>query len=141
MESKQFDDKFRQLSKKESAGNIDFNDLDTEANSLAAQAHKKAGTIVKDKGKKASTAKLDNYNVLQNIGEGAYGSVNLAYDKTTGKKVAIKAVNIMKICELNKDRHILREKDLLNTLNHFNIIRLFSTFKVSSFNFFHISIG
>ena len=72
MESKQFDDKFRQLSKKESAGNIDFNDLDTEANSLAAQAHKKAGTIVKDKGKKASTAKLDNYNVLQNVPNGFY---------------------------------------------------------------------
>ena len=87
-----------------------------------------------DKSKKKSTAKLENYTVLQNIGEGEYGSVNLAYDKQTGRKVAIKAVNIMKICELNKDRHILREKDLLNSLNHFNIIKLYSTFKVSAFS-------
>ena len=92
--------------------------------------------LSKDKSKKKSTAKLENYTVLQNIGEGAYGSVNLAYDKTSGKKVAIKSVNIMKICELSKDRHILREKDLLNTLNHFNIIKLFSTFKVSFMHFY-----
>ena len=34
-----------------------------------------------DKSKKKSSAKLENYTVLHNIGEGAYGSVNLAYDK------------------------------------------------------------
>jgi len=48
------------------------------------------------------------------IGEGAFGQVHLAIDKSTNKPVAIKAVNIMKICELNKERHVLREKEILN---------------------------
>lgn len=81
---------------------------------------------------KKTTARLDNYTILHNLGEGAYGSVNLAIDKTTQKQVAIKAVNIMKICELNKERHILREKELLDSLRkHHCIIQLMGTFKVS----------
>ena len=47
--------------------------------------------------KKAST-KLENYQILQGIGEGAFGQVNLAMDKATNKYVAIKSVNIMKTC-------------------------------------------
>lgn len=58
----------------------------------------------------------------QHIGEGAFGEVKLAVEKANGRTVAIKTVNIMKICELNKERHILREKELLNELKHPNII-------------------
>lgn len=43
--------------------------------------------------------------------------------------MAIKAVSIKKICEINKERHIIREKELLNSLKHTNIIQLFATFK------------
>lgn len=81
--------------------------------------------------KKKSTAKLENYQIMQNIGEGAFGQVNLAVDKSTNKYVAIKAVNILKTCQMNKERHVLRERDLLLSLNHPNIIRMHSCFKVS----------
>jgi len=50
-------------------------------------------------------------------------------EKETGKQVAIKAVNIMKICELNKERHILREKELTVKLKHPSIVKLYNTFK------------
>lgn len=73
--------------------------------------------------------KLDNYKLLQNIGEGAYGMVNLAFDKVKDKYVAIKAVNILKTCQMNKERHVLRERDLLLKLKHFNIIKVLSVFK------------
>lgn len=56
------------------------------------------------------------------LGEGAFGDVKLALEKTTNREVAIKSVNIMKTCELNKERHIIRERDLLNELKHTNII-------------------
>jgi 3-phosphoinositide dependent protein kinase-1 len=38
---------------------------------------------------------------------------------------------MMRICELNKDQHVLREKNLLDSLRfrHNNIINLMSTFK------------
>ena len=80
---------------------------------------------------------MDNYKVLNDLGEGAYGQVFLAMEKTTGTKLAIKAVNILKICQVNKERHILREKDLLDSLRfkHNNIINLLSTFKVSISHF------
>ena len=81
---------------------------------------------------KKGQAKLENYSMLSSLGEGAYGSVSLAVEKKSGKMVAVKAVNIMKICQLHKERHILREKDLLDSLRfrHVNIINLLSTFKV-----------
>jgi serine/threonine protein kinase len=41
---------------------------------------------------------IENYEIMKNIGEGAFGSVNLALDKARNKKVAIKAVNIIKTC-------------------------------------------
>ena len=87
--------------------------------------------------KKGTTASMDNYKVLNDLGEGAYGQVFLAMEKTTGTKLAIKAVNILKICQVNKERHILREKDLLDSLRfkHNNIINLLSTFKVSIYHF------
>ena len=83
--------------------------------------------------KKTTTASLDNYKILNDLGEGAYGQVFLAMEKTTGVQLAIKAVNILKICQVNKERHILREKDLLDSLRfkHNNIINLLSTFNVS----------
>jgi carbon catabolite-derepressing protein kinase len=88
--------------------------------------------------KKQTTASMDNYKILNDLGEGAYGQVFLAIEKTTGQQFAIKAVNILKICQVNKERHILREKDLLDSLRfrHNNIINLLSTFKVSVFCFF-----
>ena len=81
--------------------------------------------------KKKSSARIENYQMMQNIGEGAFGQVNLALDKTTNKQVAIKSVSIMKTCQMNKERHVLRERDLLLTLNHPNIIRMHNCFKVS----------
>jgi len=32
---------------------------------------------------------------------------------------------------MNKERHVLRERDLLLKLQHFNIIRMYNAFKVS----------
>jgi len=36
--------------------------------------------------------------MYEEIGEGAYGQVRVAKDKASGKTVAVKCVNIMKIC-------------------------------------------
>ena len=47
----------------------------------------------------------------------------------------------MKICELAKERHILREKEILNSLKHFNIIELFTTFKDDEQLYFVFEIG
>jgi len=53
--------------------------------------------------------------------------VRLAKLKATGDTVAIKSVNREQITKLGKERHIFREKDLLNEMNHPFIIKLIST--------------
>ena len=59
-------------------------------------------------------SKLDNYKILRDLGEGAYGQVSLAKEIETGKLVAIKEVDMEMIVKLQKERHILREKNLLD---------------------------
>ena len=47
----------------------------------------------------------------------------------------------MKICELAKERHILREKEILNSIRHFNIIQLLTTFKDDEHLYFVFELG
>jgi serine/threonine protein kinase len=74
---------------------------------------------------------IDDYNLGNILGRGAYGLVNLATEKATGKVVALKSVSMNQILEFGKMRHIIREKELLNSLDHSSIIQLITTFKVS----------
>jgi serine/threonine protein kinase len=53
--------------------------------------------------------------------------VRLGKIKATGDVVAIKSVNKDQIEKLGKQRHIFREKDLLNEMNHPFIIKLIAT--------------
>ena len=59
---------------------------------------------------------IDDYELGEILGRGAYGVVNLATEKATGIIVAIKSVSIEQVSSLGKERHIFREKDLLNSL-------------------------
>ena len=47
----------------------------------------------------------------------------------------------MKIINLNKEKHVLREKNLLAELKHPNIIELYSTFKDEKNLYFVFEIG
>ena len=65
----------------------------------------------------------------------------MATDKETGKSVAIKAVDIERVCEYGKEKHVMREKDLLFHLKNKNehVIKLLTTFKVSDLEGFYNS--
>ena len=55
----------------------------------------------------------------------------LGKDKLTDKIVAIKSVNQDRILQLDKSRHVFREKKLLSELQHPNIVKLITTLKVT----------
>jgi serine/threonine protein kinase len=74
---------------------------------------------------------FDEYQILRDLGQGAYGKVYLAKDKLTDKIVAVKSVNKQQILELDKKRHVYREKNLLASLQHPFIIKLMTTMIVS----------
>jgi serine/threonine protein kinase len=50
--------------------------------------------------------------------------------------VAIKIVSIATITHFSKERHVLREKELLNELRHPNVVELFQTFKEGAYLYF-----
>ena len=70
--------------------------------------------------------------MIKELGEGAFGLVRLALDKKSGQMVAVKTVNMQKTVQMNKDKHVVREKSLLDSLRnkHSSIINLLSTFRV-----------
>ena len=70
---------------------------------------------------------LANYTKGQVLGQGAFGKVFLATDNTSKQTVAIKEVSKKQIQELGKVRHIFREKNLLNEMDHPFIIKLVGT--------------
>ena len=81
---------------------------------------------------RSTATNLDNYEMGKTVGEGAYGQVILGKEISSGKKVAIKTVMKEQIVKLNKQRHVFRERDLLKSMDHPNIIKLFGTATVSN---------
>ena len=73
------------------------------------------------------------FEVVKELGKGAYGKVNLCKDKKTDELVAIKSVSKDYVAKLGKIKHVFREKDLLSELIHPFIIKLKDTRMVSSF--------
>eukprot|EP00002_Diphylleia_rotans_P002249 TRINITY_DN11423_c0_g1_i2.p2 TRINITY_DN11423_c0_g1~~TRINITY_DN11423_c0_g1_i2.p2 ORF type:complete len:238 (+),score=52.60 TRINITY_DN11423_c0_g1_i2:54-767(+) len=69
-----------------------------------------------------SYCKHENYSILKQIGEGAYGIVFTAAHKPTMQIVAVKKAPL----DDNVDR-TLAEIDILKTTSHPNIVRLFGT--------------
>lgn len=80
----------------------------------------------------ASTSKKmileSQYRVLFYLAEGTYGTVKLASHLRTDALVAIKMVEITK----KNMKVILAEREILKSLNHPNIIRLFQVLETSS---------
>lgn len=64
---------------------------------------------------------------MRDLGQGAYGKVYLAKDKLTDKIVAVKSVNKQQILQLDKKRHVYREKNLLSSMQHPFVIKLITT--------------
>lgn len=75
------------------------------------------------------SADLSNYERQQKLGEGTYGEVYRAIDKTTNEVVAMKVMRLDHEDE-GISQTTLRECTILRSLNHFNIISL----KEISFN-------
>uniref|UniRef100_UPI00398EA67F NUAK family SNF1-like kinase 1 n=1 Tax=Pristiophorus japonicus TaxID=55135 RepID=UPI00398EA67F len=69
------------------------------------------------------------YHILQTLGRGAYGKVKKAQERATGRTVAIKSVRKDKVQEELDRIHIQREMEIMSSLNHPNIIRIYEVFE------------
>ncbi|CCG25968.1 Rck2 MAP kinase-activated protein kinase [Candida orthopsilosis Co 90-125] len=64
---------------------------------------------------------LDNYEVLEQMGEGAFSIVNKAIHKPTGKEVAIKILRKFQMDQQQKQA-VLKEVTIMRQLNHANVV-------------------
>ena len=65
---------------------------------------------------------LDKYENIEYLGKGTFGVVRLYQDKRTKEKVAIKIINKKKIINKYHETSIKRELDILQNIQHINII-------------------
>lgn len=73
--------------------------------------------------------KIGGYLLKTNLGEGTFGKVKLGIYIKNGEKVAIKIINKKKLKQKNDQIHLKREIDLLQKLNHINIISVYEIFE------------
>ena len=78
---------------------------------------------------------LSQYKFYNFLGKGMFCEVRLAKDKS-GRKVAIKMIRKRHFTDLDSIKKIIIEKEIMNSLSHRNILKLFRTFQTNSRLFF-----
>eukprot|EP01086_Lenisia_limosa_P012783 TRINITY_DN41374_c0_g1_i1.p1 TRINITY_DN41374_c0_g1~~TRINITY_DN41374_c0_g1_i1.p1 ORF type:complete len:416 (+),score=59.56 TRINITY_DN41374_c0_g1_i1:131-1378(+) len=71
----------------------------------------------------------DDFEFGDLIGEGSFGQVFKAVDKTTQTQYAIKVLDKKQIVRFKKVKYVSTEKEILGNLRHPNIVKLFFTFQ------------
>ena len=80
----------------------------------------------------------DTYEIGKKIGGGTYGIVFLSLNKRTKEKVAIKAMKKLKKDNKTLNEDILKEIEMLKTLDHQNIINIFEFYE-GDYNFYIVT--
>ncbi|KAJ3272985.1 Map microtubule affinity-regulating kinase [Terramyces sp. JEL0728] len=68
---------------------------------------------------------VGNYHLLETIGEGSFAKVKIAIHQPTQQKVAIKIIDKTKMIDEYSIKNVHREAQVLRSLDHPNIIKLF----------------
>jgi len=106
-----------------------YNDiLETIIKTREKENKKIDAEIVKNQGnskEKFPKTKITDYLIGEQIGQGAYSIVKEAVYLPKNKQVALKIYDKQKFDEPRKKRRLLQEIDIMNKLNHKNIIKLY----------------
>jgi len=71
----------------------------------------------------------DFYKIGKVMGKGAFGKVNLAIHRLSGKFVALKSINKTFLSEEASKRKVMQEFNILQRSRHQNIVRLYESFE------------
>ena len=72
---------------------------------------------------------IEDFTIIQELGEGSYGKVILAKHNLNGKIYAVKKINKNMLSHLEKAYEVHIEKQILAELRHPNILKLHKTFQ------------
>jgi tRNA A-37 threonylcarbamoyl transferase component Bud32 len=76
---------------------------------------------------------INNYLIGKDIGKGAYAIVKYAIHKPTNRKVAIKIYDKTKFVDPNRLKNAKREIQILQKLNHSNVLKLYEAIETEEF--------
>ena len=76
---------------------------------------------------------ISDFNIIKEIGTGAYGKAYLATHKITKAKYAIKAIDKLDIENIKEKSLFFREVEIMYKLDHPNIAKLYSHFEDNNF--------
>jgi serine/threonine protein kinase len=71
------------------------------------------------------------YRIGKMLGKGAFGKVNLAIQKLSGRFVAVKSINKQYLHEGSSKKKVMQEFHILKKTRHRNIVKLYETFETS----------
>ena len=80
----------------------------------------------------------DTYEIGRKIGGGSFGLVFLSINKRTGEKVAIKAMRKYKNDNKTVNNYLLKEVEMLKTLDHQNILNIYEFYE-GTYNFYIVT--
>jgi serine/threonine protein kinase len=69
------------------------------------------------------------YRIGKLLGKGAFGKVNSAMHKLSGKLVAVKSINKEYLTDENSKKKVMQEFSFLKLMRHPSVIRLYETFE------------
>ena len=108
---------------------ISFNALLEKEREIIKNIRKRPKTFENKLKYNNDSYQIGGYLIKNNLGEGTFGKVKLGIFIKTGEKVAIKIIDKRKLIEKNDLIHLKREIDLLQKLNHINIISVYEIFE------------
>eukprot|EP00026_Physarum_polycephalum_P005477 Phypoly_transcript_05512.p1 GENE.Phypoly_transcript_05512~~Phypoly_transcript_05512.p1 ORF type:complete len:524 (+),score=71.60 Phypoly_transcript_05512:93-1664(+) len=83
-----------------------------------------------------SKATMKEFDLLGELGNGAFGTVRLCREKATGRLFCVKILDRNKIRCFKQREHIINERTIMFSVTHPFIVKLFCTFKSPSCLFF-----
>jgi len=76
---------------------------------------------------------LDQYEVIRTIGVGSFSHVNLCFHTPTEIYCTLKVMNKRLLIELNQIEHVQNEREILELIQHPNVVRMYGTFQDDEF--------
>ncbi|XP_052408215.1 3-phosphoinositide-dependent protein kinase 1 isoform X2 [Carassius gibelio] len=108
--------------------------LSMEVRGGEASAQPKTSTI-----KPPQSRKKEDFSFGKILGEGSFSTVVLAKELATEKEYAMKILEKNHIRKENKAHYVIREKDILSSIDHPFFVKLFFTFQDSHKLYFALS--
>ncbi|CAK5261918.1 unnamed protein product [Mycena citricolor] len=96
-------------------------------------AHPAVVAFVANHPKRGALPKFGSYYMLQTLGEGEFGKVKLGIHCKYGEEAAVKLIRRESVHNESKMAKIAREIEILDSLRHPNIVRLYDVFETDKF--------